>query len=230
MDHPGQFTGERRSFIDRMFAAAKLDPSVFNEVEHDLSATGQAAGVVCMAAVASALGGLGASGINVVVGLVASLVGWLLWAGVTYLVGDKLLGGTAAVASALGGLGASGGRPGRAPRRVAPLGGSYLPRGGQAPGWGKLGGASPNSGLRSGAGRPLCRGCPSAHRLARPGGGRRVDSVRRDRGHQGGARLLHRKGRSHRFDRVVLPDNPLPPLRHPRSSEWVSHACALSSR
>ena len=95
MDHRGQFTGERRSFIDRMLAAAKLDPSVFNEVEHDLSATGQAAGVVCMAAVASALGGLEASGINVVVGLVASLLGWLLWAGVTYLVGDKLLGGTA---------------------------------------------------------------------------------------------------------------------------------------
>lgn len=55
----------RRGFTDRMIAAAKLDVSLYEEVEADTDATMQAAGVVMIAAVASAIGGIdeGARGI-----------------------------------------------------------------------------------------------------------------------------------------------------------------------
>lgn len=84
-----------RSFTERMVAAAKLDVTVYNEVEHDHSATGQAAGVVALVAIASAVGGLGGPSSGVIGGVITAVLGWLIWAGVTYLVGDKLLGGTA---------------------------------------------------------------------------------------------------------------------------------------
>ena len=86
---------ERRNFTERVVAAARLDPSLYNEVEHDPAATAQAAGVVAIVAVASVLGSLGSPGANIVAGLSSALLGWLIWAAVTYLIGDKLLGGTA---------------------------------------------------------------------------------------------------------------------------------------
>jgi hypothetical protein len=84
-----------RSMTDRMMGAARLDVSVYEEVEADGTATGQAAGVVAIVALCSAIGGIGAGAQGVFSGLIAALVGWGIWAGVTYLVGDKLLGGTA---------------------------------------------------------------------------------------------------------------------------------------
>lgn len=84
-----------RSMMDRMIGAAKLDISVYEEVEADTTATVQAAGVVAIVALCSAIGGIGGGAAGVFNGLIAALVGWGLWAGVTYLIGDKLLGGTA---------------------------------------------------------------------------------------------------------------------------------------
>lgn len=83
------------SLVDRMMGAAFLKVDTFEEVEHDETATLQAAAVVAMVAVAAALGAspLGLAG--AVRGALVALVGWLVWAGVTYLVGDKLFGGTA---------------------------------------------------------------------------------------------------------------------------------------
>ncbi len=85
----------RRSLFDRMLGAAKLDVHVYEEVEADADATSQAALVVGIVAVASAIGGAGGGGAGVVAGLLVAFLGWLLWSGVTYLIGDKLLGGTA---------------------------------------------------------------------------------------------------------------------------------------
>ena len=83
------------SLVDRMMRAAKLEPALYNEVEKDESATSQAALVVALVAVASALGAA-AGGVGSLVGaLFGAFVGWLVWSGVTYLIGDKLLGGTA---------------------------------------------------------------------------------------------------------------------------------------
>lgn len=83
------------SMTDRMIGAAKLDVDTYEEVEHDETATGQAAGVVAMVAVAQAVAGVGGGAGMIVGGLLAAFLGWAVWAGVTYLIGDKLLGGTA---------------------------------------------------------------------------------------------------------------------------------------
>lgn len=85
----------RRNWTARIVGALMLDATVYREVEHDASATGQAAGVVAMAALAALLGGTETAGGGPVGGIVGALVGWLTWGAVAYLVGDKLLGGTA---------------------------------------------------------------------------------------------------------------------------------------
>jgi hypothetical protein len=84
-----------RSMTARMIGAARLDVSVYEEVEADSTATGQAAGVVAIVALCSAIGGIGAGAQGVFSGLIGALVGWAIWAGITYLIGDKMLGGTA---------------------------------------------------------------------------------------------------------------------------------------
>lgn len=83
------------SLTDRMIRAATLQVDVYEEVEHDESATGQAALVVAIVALASAIGGIEGGISGIIGGLIAAVLGWLIWAGVTYLIGDKLLGGTA---------------------------------------------------------------------------------------------------------------------------------------
>ncbi len=87
------YAGTKRSFSQRMLAAAKLDVSLYEEVEADSSATGQAAGVVALAAIASAIGASGDG--SWIGGLIGALVGWAVWAGVTYLLGTALFRGTA---------------------------------------------------------------------------------------------------------------------------------------
>ena len=82
------------NFIDRMVGAAKLDVGVYEEVEADTGATGQAMGVVFLSSVAGGIGsvGLGAGGVGgVVVGGIGALMGWFLWALVTYVIGTRLL-------------------------------------------------------------------------------------------------------------------------------------------
>ncbi len=85
----------RRSMVDRMMGAARLDVATYEEVEADRTATGQAAAVVAIVAVASAIGasngGIGA----IIAGIVSAFVGWLLWSGITYLVGTRVFAGTA---------------------------------------------------------------------------------------------------------------------------------------
>lgn len=94
-----------RTMLDRMKGAALLDVATFTEVEHDTTLTGQAAGVVVLVALAKAIGAADI-GIGSAVGLaVVSLLGWLIWAGVTYLIGDKLFGGTATWGELLRALG-----------------------------------------------------------------------------------------------------------------------------
>lgn len=87
--------GARRGLVDRMMGAARLDPATYEEVESDYGATGQAAVVVTLVAIASAIGGAGAGGRGIVGGILVAVVGWLLWSGITYVIGDKLFGGTA---------------------------------------------------------------------------------------------------------------------------------------
>jgi hypothetical protein len=84
-----------RSIVDRMKGAALLDVATYEEVEHDNDATGQAAVVVIIVAVCSALGAIWRGGPSIIAGPISAVLGWLLWSAITYVIGDKLLGGTA---------------------------------------------------------------------------------------------------------------------------------------
>lgn len=81
--------------VQRMLGAATLNIDTFEEVEADETATMQAAAVVAMVAVASAIGSVGDGNTSIMLAPIAQIIGWLIWAGVTYLIGDKILGGTA---------------------------------------------------------------------------------------------------------------------------------------
>jgi len=81
--------------VGRMIGAAKLDIQTYEEVEADSTATVQAAVVVAMVAVASGIGAAGEGTSSILFAPLSAILGWLIWAGVTYLIGDKILGGTA---------------------------------------------------------------------------------------------------------------------------------------
>lgn len=80
------------AFVDRMIRAAKLDPQLYEEVEADKSAMGQAVGVVIISSVAAGIGSIGRGGIAGIVGAAAlALVSWYIWAYLTYFIGTRLL-------------------------------------------------------------------------------------------------------------------------------------------
>lgn len=89
------YAGPKRSFTERMIGAAMLNVDVYEEVEADTTATQSAALVVVIVAIASAIGGVRAGMIGMLAGLLSALLAWLIFSGITYLIGDKLLGGTA---------------------------------------------------------------------------------------------------------------------------------------
>ena len=81
------------SFKDRMIGAAKLDADIYEEVEADKTAMGQAMGVVVLSSLAAGIGsiGRGGFGLEIMVTIILSLITWYVWAYITYLVGTKLL-------------------------------------------------------------------------------------------------------------------------------------------
>jgi hypothetical protein len=77
---------------DRMVRAAKLEAALYEEVEADRGSLGQAMGVVVLSSVCAGIGSLSRGGFNGIwMGTVAALVGWYVWAYLTYLIGTKLL-------------------------------------------------------------------------------------------------------------------------------------------
>jgi len=78
------------SFTERAIGAARLDRAIYEEVEHDAGATPQAAAVVVLASLAFGVGHAGQGG-GLLTGMVASLLGWVVWATITWLVGTRLL-------------------------------------------------------------------------------------------------------------------------------------------
>ena len=77
--------------LERMIGAARLDPDVYEEVEADQSATGQAAAVVVIVAVAGGIGAAGFGGVGgLIFGIIFGLIQWAVWAGITYWVGTTL--------------------------------------------------------------------------------------------------------------------------------------------
>jgi hypothetical protein len=82
--------------IERMIRAARLNPDVYNEVEHDQNATGQAFAVVLIVALCSLIGSAiaGRPTPGIIGAGLGAVIGWLIWSLIILAVG-KLLGGTA---------------------------------------------------------------------------------------------------------------------------------------
>ena len=81
-------------FARRVVGAAILDRRTYEDIEADNRSTGQAVVIVVLASVAGGIGllGLGSqTAQSVAAGIVASLIGWMAWAALTYLIGTHLL-------------------------------------------------------------------------------------------------------------------------------------------
>lgn len=80
------------SLMDRMIRAAKLDVHLYEEVEADTGAMRQAMTVVVLSSVAAGIGSIARGGLGgILIGTIAALIGWYVWAYLTYLIGTKLL-------------------------------------------------------------------------------------------------------------------------------------------
>ena len=80
------------SMVDRMIRAAKLDVQLYEEVEADKGALGQAMAVVVLASVAGGVGSGRLGGLSgILIGTVGALIAWFIWAALTYFIGTRIL-------------------------------------------------------------------------------------------------------------------------------------------
>jgi hypothetical protein len=82
-------------FKRRILGALRLDPAVYEDVERDGEALGQALTVVVLSSLAT---GVGASpfpsdgeSVPLLVGVLFALIGWVAWAGLIFIIGTKLV-------------------------------------------------------------------------------------------------------------------------------------------
>jgi len=76
----------------RIIRAAKLDVNLYEEVEADKGAMGQAMSVVVLSSLAAGIGTFGTGGFRgILLGTIAALIGWYAWAFITYVIGTRLL-------------------------------------------------------------------------------------------------------------------------------------------
>lgn len=81
-----------QKYIDRMVRAAKLDINLYEEVEADKGAMGQAIGVVVLSSIAAGIGSIGTIGVKgIIIGAITALIAWYVWAYLTYFIGAKIL-------------------------------------------------------------------------------------------------------------------------------------------
>ena len=79
-------------FSDRIIRAAKLDIHLYEEVEADKGAMGQAMSVVIISSIAAGIGNIARGGLGgILTGTIVALIGWYVWAYLTYLIGTKFL-------------------------------------------------------------------------------------------------------------------------------------------
>ncbi len=79
-------------FTDRMIRAAKLDVNLYEEVEADKGTMRQAMGVVVLASLAAGVGSIGTLGLGgILLGTLAALGGWYIWAWLSYFIGTRFL-------------------------------------------------------------------------------------------------------------------------------------------
>ena len=78
--------------LDGMIRAAKLDVNFYEQVEADKGSFGQAMAVVVLSSIAAGIGSVGQAGVvGILTGTIAALIGWYIWAYLTYFIGTKFL-------------------------------------------------------------------------------------------------------------------------------------------
>lgn len=78
--------------IDRAKRVMQLDQPVFRTIARDPNATRQAAIVVGVVAIASAIGGANDGFGGIILGIIGALVGWLVFAGLAWFFGTNIFG------------------------------------------------------------------------------------------------------------------------------------------
>jgi len=68
------------SFVERVVGAARLDAKIYEDIEADPTAMGQAMAVVAASALAAGVGSIGNGATGAVAAVVGAVVGWFLWA------------------------------------------------------------------------------------------------------------------------------------------------------
>ena len=82
----------KNSFNNRIIRASMLDSNLYEEVEADKSALGQAMAIVVLSSIAAGIGLYKTGGFSgIITGTMASLISWYIWAYLTYFIGTKFL-------------------------------------------------------------------------------------------------------------------------------------------
>ena len=106
------------AMFNRVVRAAMLDVNLYEEVEADTSLTQEALMVVILVSIASGIGSflagviggdIGAALIGLIFAVIMGVLGYYIWAYITYFVGTNLFGGTADVGELLRTLGYASG-------------------------------------------------------------------------------------------------------------------------
>lgn len=79
------------TLTSRLVGVLKLDAAAYEDIERDPRANAQALTIVILASIAGGLGaGLSLGLTGMVRGTLGALAGWVMWAGVTYLLGTRV--------------------------------------------------------------------------------------------------------------------------------------------
>ncbi len=80
------------TLANNMIRAAKLDVNFYEKAEADKTMFKQAMLVVVLSSLAGGIGSIGQAGLGgIIIGTVGALVGWYVWAYLTYFIGTKFL-------------------------------------------------------------------------------------------------------------------------------------------
>lgn len=79
--------------VRRMIGASRLDIGIYDEVESNPGATKEAFLAVVLVAISNGIGMVGVSGsLGIITGVVSSIIAWVLWSVIIYLIGVRGFG------------------------------------------------------------------------------------------------------------------------------------------
>ena len=80
-----------KTLFRQIIAASRLDAQTYEQVEADRGSTGGAVFVVIVASIAAAIGSGARDFASVINAIIVLLVTWMIWVGLTYFIGTRLL-------------------------------------------------------------------------------------------------------------------------------------------